>query len=50
MDIQVNWKTKQIQEPFTSKTVEDFQEQINKLQLDVLKETINVLKKTPALT
>jgi putative transposase len=42
---------KQIQEPFTSKTAEDFQEQINKLQLevDVLRETINVLRKDPSV-
>ena len=41
----------QIQEPLTTDTSADFQEQINRLQLevDVLKETINVLKKDPGV-
>jgi hypothetical protein len=43
---------KHAQELFISEKVVDYQEQINKLQLEVvvLKETINLLKKTPALT
>lgn len=43
---------KHVQEPFTSEKAVDYQEQIDKLQLevDVLKETINIQKKTPALT
>lgn len=41
----------QIQEPLTTDTSADFQEQINRLQLevDVLTETINVLKKDPGV-
>ena len=36
----------------TAKTVAELQEQVNDMQLeiDILKETINVLKKAPALT
>jgi transposase-like protein len=42
---------KHVQEPFISEKAVDYQEQINKLQLevDVLNETINILKKDPGV-
>jgi hypothetical protein len=42
---------KNVQEPLISEKAVDYQEQIDKLQLevDVLKETINILKKDPGV-